>query len=353
MKINNFPKYYLADVPQALRRQLLDMCYAQQRPAALELLRQHGFHQYDDVDLQAFYSYAPTNLPEPPESGSGVPPLVSGPAEADPVTSASSEAPPAPIGPVPSPDHALAQLSDNPIPLPVPEPPTPEPAATNAAAPEAVDDSVPPGLATPPPDIPVKRRGKVARLPREIRNEVNLFLDDGKTLEEIAQWLDEKGFPGFNVVNLHNWKDGGFQEWLREQERLENQQLQREWIADLARQSAPGEMNQLSLQLFSCQIMNTLFGMDTTDLKKGLGSNPRHYIALLNSVCRMHEHFMDSEEYQAFIRHYRERKNRKRAGLTDETCEMMLDRLGIVLRQRASEPPATADAANLKSGTEF
>lgn len=220
----------------------------------------------------------------------------------------------------------------------------------DATAEATADDSILPGLATPPPGIPVKRRGKVARLPKEIRNEVNLFLDDGKTLEEIAQWLEEKGFPGFNVVNLHNWKDGGFQDWLREQERLENQQLQREWIADLARQTASGEINQLSLQLFSSQIMNTLFGLDTAQLKKGLGSNPRHYIALLNSVCRMHEHFTESEEYEAFVRHYRGRKIPTRERLTEEERQRIREEMGLLLRGLAPMPPNAEDIANLKTG---
>lgn len=108
--ISNFPKYYLADVPQSLRRQLLDMCYAQQRPAALELLSQNGFHHYDDLDLQAFYGYAPTNLPEPPDAATTIQPPI-------------SDAPPIPSGSVLPPDDiASASLADSSTPA-VPEPP--------------------------------------------------------------------------------------------------------------------------------------------------------------------------------------------------------------------------------------
>ena len=197
--------------------------------------------------------------------------------------------PPAPTDPSPSAVQHHAAVPDPLTPAPTPEPPTD------------------PGLPL-PQAAPVKRRGKVAHLPKELRTEVNLRLDDNHTYEAIASWLETQGHPGFNPTNLHNWKQGGFQDWLREQERLDNQHVEREWIADLARQSAPGEINQLSLQLFSSQIMDTLFGMDTFMLKQGLAANPRHYIALLNSVCRMNEQFANSAEYQAFLKQHRERQ---------------------------------------------
>src|SRR5688572_25916001 len=163
-----------------------------------------------------------------------------------------------------------------------PKPAAPSPSAVQhpAAVPDPAtpaantEPSADPGALALPPAAPVKRRGKVAHLPKELRTEVNLRLDDNHTYEAIGAWLETQGHPGFNPTNLHNWKQGGFQDWLREQERLDNQQVEREWIADLARQTAPGEINQLSLQLFSSQIMDTLFGMDTFMLKQGLAANP-------------------------------------------------------------------------------
>jgi hypothetical protein len=338
-----YAKYFLADVPQELRRELLDLCFQQRRHDALALLRENGFYQYDDVDLQAFYGWAPTNLPEPP-----APPPISRPTPAIHHSLAMAPNPNSTI-------HNQASRSEHP--------------AISAAQPEATAEHPQPGIQNPAPSLQVpaitskdgspppadpplsipKRRGKVARLPKEIRTEVNLLLDDGKPYEEIVQFLEQKGFPGFNSVNLHNWKEGGFQDWRREQERLENQQLQREWITDLIAQTTPGEVNHLSLQLFSAQIMDTLFGLDTRDLKNGLGSNPRHYIALLNSVCRMNEHLADSEEYQAFAKQYRERKNRKKAGLSDETRRLIMDELRISLPQPATEQSPKPAAAHLNS----
>ena len=72
--------------------------------------------------------------------------------------------------------------------------------------------------------------GKIARLPRNIRDELNHRLDDGEPGGRILAWLDalpavqavlaaEFGGGAINPQNLSNWRKGGFQHWLKQQER--------------------------------------------------------------------------------------------------------------------------------------
>ena len=61
------------------------------------------------------------------------------------------------------------------------------------------------------------RRGKVARLPDPLRHNLNTMLNAGSSYSEIIAWLNTQGYPGFNKVNLHNWRTGGFHDWLRQQ----------------------------------------------------------------------------------------------------------------------------------------
>jgi hypothetical protein len=75
-------------------------------------------------------------------------------------------------------------------------------------------------------------RGKIARLPREIREELNQRLDNGELGSTIVDWLNSltktqqivaAHFQG-NVVteqNLSEWRQGGFQEWLAREEMAE------------------------------------------------------------------------------------------------------------------------------------
>ena len=73
------------------------------------------------------------------------------------------------------------------------------------------------------------RTGKIARLPRDVREELNLRLADGELGKELVVWLNglpgvrsvmESDFKGVQVSeqNLSEWKQGGYLEWQRHQE---------------------------------------------------------------------------------------------------------------------------------------
>src|SRR6185503_11128337 len=60
------PKYYLPEVPQDLRRQALDLCYARRWYDARDFLHDKGFTHYTVDDLNNFYNWAPTTHAPPP-----------------------------------------------------------------------------------------------------------------------------------------------------------------------------------------------------------------------------------------------------------------------------------------------
>jgi hypothetical protein len=72
------------------------------------------------------------------------------------------------------------------------------------------------------------RIGKIARLPKHIRDELGRRLEDGEPGRELVKWLN--GLPGVQRVlkeqfdgrpvteqNLSEWKQGGHPEWLRQE----------------------------------------------------------------------------------------------------------------------------------------
>ena len=78
----------------------------------------------------------------------------------------------------------------------------------------------------------ITRNGKIARLPKTIRDELNRRLSDGEPGNQLVAWLN--GLPEVQEVvatefggrtvreqNLSEWKQGGYQDWLRQQEALE------------------------------------------------------------------------------------------------------------------------------------
>ncbi|MEP6673285.1 MAG: hypothetical protein ABJF10_29310 [Chthoniobacter sp.] len=75
------------------------------------------------------------------------------------------------------------------------------------------------------------RCGKIARLPKPVREEINQRLDAGATAKSLVPWLNglpevqafvRAEFDGHPVSehNLSQWKNGGYQDWLRYQEAL-------------------------------------------------------------------------------------------------------------------------------------
>jgi hypothetical protein len=76
------------------------------------------------------------------------------------------------------------------------------------------------------------RKGKIARLPRPIREQINRRLQNGEEAKQIAEWLNtlpeaiailaaEFDGQAINDVNLSNWKLGGYRDWEAQQEALE------------------------------------------------------------------------------------------------------------------------------------
>ena len=76
------------------------------------------------------------------------------------------------------------------------------------------------------------RRGKIAKLPADLRMEVNRRLHDGQPANQIMPWLNshdrvrpilDTQFKGENIndQNLTEWRQGGFMDWLDERERLD------------------------------------------------------------------------------------------------------------------------------------
>jgi len=89
---------------------------------------------------------------------------------------------------------------------------------------------------------PMTRTGKIARLPREVREELNHRLEDGEEGMRLVAWLNARadvqavlavsfGGRAINEQNLTEWKQGGFQDWLHHQE-------SRAWLNGLVEEAA-------------------------------------------------------------------------------------------------------------------
>lgn len=85
----------------------------------------------------------------------------------------------------------------------------------------------------------MSRKGKIARLPRTIRNELNERLADGEAAAPVLEWLNalpktqavlKKQFHGKPVTeaNLSDWRKGGYAEWSLSGDALDDAALMAE-----------------------------------------------------------------------------------------------------------------------------
>ena len=92
------------------------------------------------------------------------------------------------------------------------------------------------------------RNGKIARLPRAVRELINQRLADGEPGKALVTWLNglpevvavlDRDFGGRGITeqNLSEWRQGGFVDWQRHQESLEWMRTAAEQAEELAAQA--------------------------------------------------------------------------------------------------------------------
>lgn len=113
-----------------------------------------------------------------------------------------------------------------------------------------------------------RRRGKIAQLPRHVREELNRRLDDGQQGPQILPWLNglaetkallaEKfASEPISDNNLSQWFKGGFQEWLAQQREVEKTTSMAELAVRIAK-SAGGSIAEGALAVAAGKVLGAL-----------------------------------------------------------------------------------------------
>src|SRR6266571_2088012 len=89
------------------------------------------------------------------------------------------------------------------------------------------------------------RNGKIARLPKEVRTQINHQLDDGVEFSDIRDQLGVHA-AGITVAHIGSWKRGGYQDHLQEERRRDECRLRNELFKSLAADDAGIETYQAS-----------------------------------------------------------------------------------------------------------
>jgi hypothetical protein len=113
------------------------------------------------------------------------------------------------------------------------------------------------------------RTGKIARLPREVRDELNRRLDNGEDGPSLLAWLNgrpgtlqvmQDHFGGAPVTkqNLSEWRQGGWLDWQRQQEALILADRLLEGAADLEQRAGDGPLTDRMAELLAVALGHLL-----------------------------------------------------------------------------------------------
>ena len=143
-----------------------------------------------------------------------------------------------------------------------------------------------------------RRTGKIARLPFDLRTEVNVMLRDNVPYADIIAFLGTKGVAGLFEQNLTNWKDGGHQDWLKEQERLEDMAAKREFAFQIVKENDGSKLHEANLHLAASQIYEVLTDFDPNRLKDLLAEKPENYADVVNALGKLSKSNVELQKYK-------------------------------------------------------
>jgi len=142
-----------------------------------------------------------------------------------------------------------------------------------------------------------RAKGKIAWLPKPVRDRINQMLLDGETYAGILAQLGEEG-KSLNISNLFRYHKGPYRHWLREQHWLAEARAKEESAAELFRDIDTAGLNQAALQTTLLQIYEAIRDVSAGDLRQMLASDPRAYARIVNSLSRLSKEQINVQKYR-------------------------------------------------------
>jgi hypothetical protein len=162
--------------------------------------------------------------------------------------------------------------------LPAAPIPAPEPTPTSPPGPDPISPTLQPPSR--------RRRGKVARLPHQVRELLNLMLRDGVPYADITTKIAEHGYT-LNADNLSRWHSGGYQTWLREQDLLDDQHARLHFVSRVLNEKHSQAIQETSIRIAILRMYNLLLDFNPAVLKDRIAENPGAYARILNALCKL------------------------------------------------------------------
>ena len=133
---------------------------------------------------------------------------------------------------------------------------------------------------------PRRRTGHVARKSKKIRDQINHMLLDGIPDLQIIETLGDNG-KDLTEGTMTSWKNGGYQDWLRDQQKVEDQKARREFAIDLSSEEDGHKIHQANLDTLATNLCGLLVDLEPVTLREDLQDDPDKYTRLINAIVRL------------------------------------------------------------------
>ncbi len=193
------------------------------------------------------------------------------------------------------------------------------------------------------------RNGKIARLPFDLREQINRKLRDNTPASRIITWLHQEhagtlkatGIEKLRRQSFTPWRAGGYKEWECLQERLEEMKIQRELALQIAQQN-DGAVQAANVTMAASHIYEALQDYDVRELKKRLQEKPELYSVLIEGVSKLSRAGVSERKLQLELTKYQDRVaeqkrkieaelgKAKGGGLTAENIAAMEEALNLL-----------------------
>lgn len=187
------------------------------------------------------------------------------------------------------------------------------------------------------------RIGKVARLPKPIRDHLDQLIEDGLTCDQIKDTL---GDPAKELTpnNISEWKKGGHIDWRNNQLWRQELTLRQEAFTDILTGADPVKLPEAGLQLITttlCELLRQSFQPDSDDPQ----TRVQKQVRIASALSRVSRSILQLQLYRDAVAQtiQAQLKNRNPdEDLSDNELEILTARMDRVFRRpRHPKPPAT------------
>jgi hypothetical protein len=145
------------------------------------------------------------------------------------------------------------------------------------------------------------RTGKIARAPFDVRTRANELLRDGAKASAVIKFLESRDIFGVNEQNVTNWRDGGYQDWLKEQSRLDDMRAKREFAMEIVRQNEGSKIHEAGLNMAASQIFELLEDFDAAAMRESLKNDPENYSRIVGALAKISKESLTFQKYRDLV----------------------------------------------------